>query len=107
MSAATCKACPFWEPPKDGAGPSGYCHHARSYLVAGDTVRTFADGWCSEHPLLQRDRLAAMAMQGLVACEDALSSYAGPDGTRPYRVRVALLAYEIADAMLAARGEQP
>jgi hypothetical protein len=54
--------------------------------------RTRPDAWCGEHPLRQRDRLAAMAMRG------GMSS--GHEVVRPGDF--ARYCYEIADAMLAA-----
>jgi hypothetical protein len=72
MIAATCETCPFWQltpaaPGEMRATPAGVCHHALSGAILDADLHRFADWWCSEHPLRQRDQLAAMAMQGLLA----------------------------------------
>ncbi len=98
MSDATCKTCPYFI-------DSGECGDGRCVLrPPADSdlcsfARTHESYWCGEHPLRQRDRLAAMAMQGL--CADALPADA------PGADAIALRAYFIADAMLAVRGEKP
>lgn len=99
MSDATCKTCPFYQPVD---GDRGYCHHAAT-LATPEDIRPRPDWWCSEHPLRQRDRLAAMAMQGL-ATRDRLEMAV------PSPWLIAERAYEIADAMIdaiRAKGETP
>lgn len=67
----------------------GQCHYAANGFEA------ISDDawWCSEHPARQRDRLAAIAMGGLVSAwgdtnpADELAEYS----------------YKVADAMLSAR----
>jgi hypothetical protein len=91
---ATCKTCPFWsrrEAAVEGVPDPGYCHHLHASTEEDPQRR--GDWWCSEHPLRQRDRLAAVAMQGLMAAEWAQNSSAGD---------LADIAYSQADAMLAA-----
>ena len=94
---ATCETCPYWTeidlPGVAAKGEEccrvGHCHHVANEV----NERNYLDynWWCSEHPDRQRDRLAAMAMQGLVT--DHLI------GTDEAAVR----AYLFADAMLAER----
>jgi hypothetical protein len=57
------------EPVSAGKEPSKYgpCHLASTQSGSTDDFQPREDWFCSEHPLLQRDRLAAMAMQGLLA----------------------------------------
>lgn len=95
MADATCKTCPFWQR-RDGDAISGvpdpgYCHHVHANAESDPQRR--GDWWCSEHPGRQRDRLAAMAMQGLVACSTVNAS----------NDDIARSAYDLADKMLAAR----
>ncbi len=86
---ATCRTCPFFS-------PAGTCREAR--VVVGTEIATRApDFWCSAHPLRQRDRLAAMALQGLLAALD------GPAAGGALPAQLAGDAYRIADAMLAER----
>jgi glutathione S-transferase len=91
-SNATCETCPYWEVfPNDVAGA---CHHSVNRF---DTSRAYhKEWWCSEHPDRQRDRLAAMAMQGL-------AFFADKGGTGPW---IAGRAYAIADAMLDERKKE-
>jgi hypothetical protein len=92
---ATCETCPYWteiEPAGGARVRAGYCHHVANEANSRNYVDY--DWWCSEHPDLQRDRLAALAMQGLVT--DHLI------GTDEAAVR----AYMFADAMLAARKKE-
>jgi hypothetical protein len=112
---ATCKTCPFFDysTNEDGGSRDFQCRREpKRYIsaeqsLAGGPVAWWPpvspDDWCGEHPLRQRDRLAAMAMQGILAsaphwCDaDALKA-----GYPPKEI-VAVNAYEIADAMLAER----
>ena len=111
---ATCKNCPFWDAaPDDRAGRSEQKCRVRPPAAVTVTSRATAqnrdatwpwtecDDWCGEHPLRQRDRLAAMAMQGLLAF------VADPTIPDVPPTRLAANAYRIADTMLAARGETP
>ena len=96
MTDAACETCPFWErlPERRDDPPGaarGSCHHIAA-PGSDDPIR-WADWWCSEHPLRQRDRLAAMAMQGLCA------SVAGRPDAHGIKM-LTLDAYAIADAML-------
>ena len=104
MSDATCKTCPFWQertgrPEGDDRDGYGLCHHVHAH--AEFEAWRYGDWWCSEHPLRQRDRLAAMAMQGIMANTEVLSRLEEDD--RVFADEVAGLAHQIADAMLAAR----
>jgi len=86
--SATCETCPYWQEIKPLLGPRvGHCHHAATERIPFDST-----WWCSEHPARQRDRLAAMAMQGFAAIPIRTSA-----------ADIAHFAYEIADAMLAER----
>lgn len=91
---ATCKTCPFWErdPANDRPG-IGYCHHALTAADDTNESARYEQFWCSEHPLRQRDRLAAMAMQGFLASLTDPNFDPDPPG-------VARMAYRVADAML-------
>lgn len=102
---ATCKTCPFWEKtnakrPGSALDVQGLCHHASK--DAGSEPSIFAGSWwCSEHPLRQRDRLAAMAMQGILAglpTPHGQAKLPFGESARSFAAQ----AYEIADAMLAA-----
>ncbi len=79
---ATCSTCPFYS-------SGGHCRQARA-ISGWESAGRAADFWCSEHPLRQRDRLAAAAMVALLAAGKP------PD-------EAARTAYAAADAMLAAR----
>lgn len=96
MSEATCKTCPFWERTDDHGGSCR--RHAPQMAPEGNDEpwppRMLIDEWCGEHPLRQRDRLAAMAMQGLSTMEAVLGAIQTPEA-------IARDAYAIADAMLA------
>jgi hypothetical protein len=79
---------------------AGACHHSVNRF---DTSRAYHRAWwCSEHPDRQRDRLAAMAMQGAMANLEVLSRLED-EPTERFARNVAGHAYEIADAMLAER----
>lgn len=96
---ATCKNCPMatpWTPTQDGK-PRILCHHVASMDGGGEPER-YEDWFCSEHPLRQRDRLAAMAMQALIpmAPEHAMDAD-----------DVASDAFRYADALLAASHPAP
>lgn len=108
---ATCKTCPFWH----GIESSTAAACSRNPPI-GERTKDGPGGrwpwtgprdWCGEHPLRQRDRLAAMAMQGLVTDPSGLPGFGGvdPDADRTlgYGERVARAAYSVADAMLASR----
>jgi hypothetical protein len=102
MAAATCKTCPFYRVNQDGLG--------RCYLLPAQNV----DGeWgnpvmlpsevCGEHPLhpAQRGRLAAMAMQGILA--NPTLRPARPDAREPLTpADLAESSLAIADALIAA-----
>jgi hypothetical protein len=92
---ATCKTCPFFCP---DAVNDGYCQRSpptsdRDTETVWPKTSALSSFWCGEHPLRQRDRLAAMAMQGLMAAGWTQDSSAGD---------LADIAYSQADAMLAA-----
>jgi len=97
---ATCETCPYWTeidlPGVAAKGEEccrvGHCHHVANEV----NERNYLDynWWCSEHPDRQRDRLAAMAMQGLAA---------GQYGMGYDTEALAIRAYRLADAMLAER----
>lgn len=105
-----CSTCPFWECPdadrKDAPerrcivrSPAAYTSRLPDAGPPRNAVWpwTLRDESCGEHPARQRDRLAAMAMQGIVTFNGNVD-------------RVDLLArdaYEIADAMLAEREKEP
>jgi hypothetical protein len=103
VSDATCETCPFATPWNASAAGVAriICHHAAmaAEFCGDDEPARTETWWCSEHPLRQRDRLAAMAMQGLMAAGWAQDASAGD---------LADVAYGQADAMLAARsGSKP
>jgi hypothetical protein len=113
MADATCKTCPFWEcsdaDRKDASerrcrvrSPAARSVAHRAEAQAHDAVWPWTkdDEWCGEHPARQRDRLAAMAMQGLATMDAVCGALRTPEA-------VARDAYAIADAMFAARGEEP
>ena len=92
MADATCANCPWFS--HDAAkSMDGYCHHASAF-VEENSARQH-DFFCSEHPLRQRDQLAAMAMGALIACP----------GTVGDPATLAECAYEYADAMLKERAK--
>jgi hypothetical protein len=107
VAEATCKTCPFYSGDRESEcrrNPPTIATNARP----GDPGQPVDPHWhmhpntrpessCGEHPLRQRDRLAAIAMQGLCACSDL------PVGTPDTQANVARLAYQVADAMLAER----
>jgi hypothetical protein len=106
MGDATCRTCPFWaaDPPDRQAGLVRECRRNAPRPFLGSAILedadcasfpvTPAEDWCGEHPLRQRDQLAALAIQGLFA--------------RPLNsgcANVAREAYAFADAMLAERAK--
>jgi hypothetical protein len=111
---ATCKTCPFWGPMAECNSrgervepTTGTCrrHPPRPMMTGsgGDHRELTHENpevaefwWCGEHPLRQRDGLAAMAMQGILACDDGEGATFEPE-------QVARSAYQAADAMIAAR----
>lgn len=97
MADATCETCPWWVFDSNSGGDVdvGYCHHVSATNVS---MRFATSWWCSEHPLRQRDRIAEVAVQGLLAY-----SHTG----RPHNCAASLAraAYEMADAMLAERAK--
>jgi len=100
VSDATCKTCPHWAPAcRDPGALNGECRNVEALRFRH--TETTRDYWCSEHPALQRDHLAAMAMQGLLACGLHV-----PNGPDPATFLVDQ-AYRIADAMLATRASPP
>lgn len=116
---ATCETCPFYGGRRDKL--DGTCHRNPPvfmpnvpYGADGEAEGVFPyvypTGYCGEHPLLQRDRLAAMAMQGLIVDPDGFQGFGGfdPDADRSisYGERVSRAAYAIADAMLAERNKK-
>jgi hypothetical protein len=118
---ATCKTCPFWGPfaacnskgvPVEPT--TGTCRRNPPVPMmtesGGDHPELthenpeVPDFWfCGEHPLRQRDRLAAMAMQGLLAAPSFYWDHEIATSGIPFREVIAVNAYDIADAMLAAR----
>lgn len=105
MTSATCKTCPFYGGGRDKF--DGTCHRNPPVPLANvpygadgeaEGVFPYVDpsGYCGEHPLLQRDRLAAMAMQGILTSDR--------DGGSAEKL--ADLAYAVADAMLAERSKK-
>lgn len=105
MADATCKTCPFYGPFPANDGALGTCRRypPRPMMTesGGDhpeltheNAETAASWWCGEHPARQRDRLAADIFRNLV----------NPDACTKEDLEVAAeLAYEGADAFLAAR----
>jgi hypothetical protein len=110
VSDATCKTCPFFasylgaaedarlgtcrrSPPVPLMTASGGDHPE----LGSENPEVSSAWWCGEHPLRQRDRLAAMAMQGWLASWPAKTWLAGEP------TQLAEHAYRVADAMLAAR----
>jgi hypothetical protein len=104
MDNLCCATCPFSEKLSTGATDNTACHLGRF----ADEPRHPSTWWCSEHPLApgQRDRLAAMAIPGLVTCVDSVDSYTGIRNLWAPN-QVARRAYAIADAMLAERAKKP
>jgi hypothetical protein len=109
VSEGTCKTCPFWDASPADRGdaaerecrvrsPAAWSVPHREAAPARDAMWpwTRADDWCGEHPARQRDRLAAMAMQGMLADPACIESG-----------WVATAAYLFADAMLKAREPKP
>lgn len=95
---AKCSNCPFWESapltdPEGGYHPDdGWCHHVSN---AAKPEMNSTGWWCSAHPLHpgRVHELAAMAMQGMLACETGEEQYT-PES-------LSLRAYRYARAMLA------
>jgi len=87
MSDLSCATCPFWT--------NNYCHHVSNATDSAVSPMW----WCSEHPLApgQRDRIAEMAMQGLLAGEPEQEIYPP--------LMIAKRAYNIADAIIAERAK--
>ena len=105
---ATCKTCPMWTAHRtldaldNDTGPSGIgtCHHVSAIGDPEGMTRQEA-WWCSEHPLRQRDRLAAMALHSMA--EDLYPAAVDAACAKD----IAQAAYRLADAMLAARAASP
>jgi hypothetical protein len=98
---ATCKTCPFFYEIASGSGECRRSPPKRDDMDAPDFAPTADSHWCGEHPLRQRDRLAAMAMQGIMS--SLPTGY--ENATLPYgdsACAFASQAYEIADAMIEA-----
>jgi hypothetical protein len=97
MAAATCKTCPFFSPAREATW--GTCQLNPPVYVGSDCQWPAVDAteWCGSHPARQRDRLAAMFAQGMTY-PDRLNE---EDLDRDLAKR----AYQMADAMLAARAE--
>lgn len=95
MPDVTCATCPFFRLADDVGDGFGECHQLFS---ANYNDRVDPGWWCSAHPLApgQRERIAEMAMQGVLAGESAAGDYEEAEG-------VVVHAYEIADAMMAER----
>ncbi len=116
MGEARCKTCPFWAADPGDREESGIRRECRrnappphGHDVADEPTSnddwaafsvTASDDWCGEHPALQRDRLAAMAMQGLLAA-GFYDRIGGEWSTRD--AQLASRAYQYADAMLRER----
>lgn len=100
---ATCGTCPFWH--GNETSTSAVCARSAPRATGKPTPDlgawpwTQPRDWCGEHPSRQRDRLAAMAMQGLVSTETEDSGWMNAES------RLASRSYAIADAMLAARAK--
>jgi hypothetical protein len=104
VAEATCKTCPFYSGDRESEcrrNPPTIATNARP----GDPGQPVDPHWhmhpntqpessCGEHPLRQRDRLAAIAMQGLI------TTWMPDEKTVPHLARVA---YLTSDAMLAER----
>lgn len=99
MGDVSCATCPFWASFQTDAGVEGKCHHALNAL-SGDRVNTGHSWWCSNHPLApgQRDRIAELAMQGLLAGDTE------PGGSVTIQA-TAEIAYNVADAFMAERAK--
>jgi hypothetical protein len=104
---ATCRTCPFFVPYSFESG-IGTCRREpprpmMTEPVEGEQSLTHenpevAPFWfCGEHPLRQRDRLAAMAMQGILASGGAKDRGGSYDFES-----MAVSAYYMAEEMLAA-----
>jgi len=91
---ATCSNCPFWAAPSQRE--QGLCQRLPpQWAAVADTFAqplTSSCESCGEHPLRQRDRLAAMALPAVIR-----EMWGEPDGSKG----IAGCAYQIADAMLA------
>jgi hypothetical protein len=108
-----CGSCPFYMPVSEEEGdcerhaPRPFIRDVCEEHDPLDTQVVFPTVLCSdscgEHPLRQRDRLAAMAMQGMLASE--IEQGSETFGVRRF-AEIARDAYRIADAMLGAAAEE-
>ena len=99
----TCENCPFWEATsREGYEDRGVCHHAANDNQDGDPVRR-KTWWCSEHPFLQRDRVALVALQGILASLPTSSLEQAHKPFGPFAAILTTQAYEFADAVMAGR----
>ena len=106
---ATCATCPFYDATVrmyhgDPLAPDvdiGGCRRE-----PGQLIQSGPDEWCGEHPLRQRDRLAASFIPALImrASELLEQGYTPTRGEVP--ARVVAMAYEQADAFLMRSEEQ-
>ncbi len=111
---ATCKTCPFFRPSEHGATWGECRHDAPGYRPesSGTFPAIGTEDWCGQHPERQgititvheaqvrkeeRDRLAAMAMQGWLSSWPPGTTF----GNGVSLGDVATASYAIADAMLA------
>lgn len=114
---ATCKTCPFWDANEGDrlnvATVAARECHVRSPAAFTVAVRredeprggerdarwpwTEPDNWCGEHPLRQRDRLAAMFAAG------SLADGWAPDRPEKWAARY----YALADALIAEAARSP
>jgi hypothetical protein len=120
VGEATCRTCPFWAAdPGDREEPGirrecrrnpppPHGHDIAEEPVSDDDWAAFSvtasGNWCGEHPLRQRDRLAAVAMQGLLAAK--FWECIGGNPTDRDRM-LARRAYQFVDAMLAEGERNP
>lgn len=90
---ATCKTCPFY----GGWNAHSWFWECRHEPCGVRHDRNPESWWCSEHPLRQRDRLAAMFAAGSLA-----------DGWTPDRPeKWAARYYALADALIAEAARSP
>jgi hypothetical protein len=106
VSEATCKTCPAFGP-YSYRPEIGTCRlrpptvvqwpttTERDETLTHENPEVAASWWCSEHPLRQRDRLAAMAMQATITAQPEWGT-----------ADITEFAYLVADAMLAARAKE-
>ncbi len=104
MGEATCRTCPFGSRTSGRGGTEYQCRKAPKN-DQGRFPSMQDHEWCGEHPALQRDQLAARAMQGMIAASGA-DPKQFPDTQDAFAAAVAQEAYAVADAMLREREKQ-